>query len=62
MHFVFNEGSGGYSEYTPGYPAKIGCDKRHWELTDPWTPKGFRLAVATGETCPDFTPAPDEAL
>ena len=56
QHFLFETGSPGYSEMTPGYDASLYCAKDHWAVkfyND--SRDDVRRKLATAETCPDFT-------
>jgi hypothetical protein len=48
----------GYSEYTPGSPPSINCNKGHWREGQFFlgTEEAFKL-MCSAENCKDFCPA-----
>jgi hypothetical protein len=57
-HFYFSAGWAGYSEYTPGGDADMGCNK-HLVDFDMWgdTTETYRQKMLTAVNCPQFDPA-----
>lgn len=55
-HFCFSEEEKGYSEYTPGHPASLKCDKYYWNFSDI---ENFRLTMKLAESCSDFMASKD---
>lgn len=61
QHFYVKPGCCGYSEYTPGYDATIGCLKDHWEMDNYQTTAGqFRAFNRKAETCADYAPVRED--
>jgi hypothetical protein len=57
IHFSFDMGEAGYSEYTPGSDARFSCYKSHWEDIDNQggnNVEDFVKAIETAKTCSDF--------
>lgn len=55
-HFRYEEGDPGYSEYTPGSNASMGCGKGYWYWRN-YTAQDFRTKLLSAERCADFEPA-----
>ena len=56
-YYRFHPGYYGYSEYTPGCEADIGCYKQHWEL-DMYedTDESYQRKMENAKTCKDYDP------
>lgn len=52
--FNISFGSGGYSEYTPGYPGNAECCKGYWYLEEGDCNAQFREAIKNAEVCADY--------
>lgn len=54
-HFRFEPAGQSYSEWTPGYDARVFCAKGYWEL-DIFNDheEEFRAHQLKANTCPDF--------
>lgn len=50
-HFEFQPEYPGYSEWTPGSPLRMSCDRDHWALDGI---VDFRETMLTAQTCPDY--------
>jgi len=53
-HFYFQPFECGYSEYTPGCEASIGCYKDHWCFSDCKTEEDYRNNMLSARECSDF--------
>lgn len=54
-HFYFSSGSPGYSEYTPGSDASLGCTKQKWEYEpNNDTDQSFRKKMKTADNCEEY--------
>jgi len=53
-HFYIDGGSPGYSRYTPGDDASVGCNLDHWILERYDTSNSYRLKMEKAENCGDF--------
>lgn len=54
-HFHWTVGDYGYSEYTPGYDATMGCGEKKWDIDfyEDYEPT-FRKKMLQAETCDAF--------
>jgi len=53
-HFSFDEGSPGYSEYTPGTDWSMSCLKNHWSMSGSYiSEEDYRKNILMAETCKD---------
>jgi hypothetical protein len=61
LHCYYRPGERGYSEYTPGWDAAMGCGLYLWELDflDD-TEADFGRKMTSAETCPQYDPRPME--
>ena len=54
-HFWFSGGSGGYSEYTPGYAGSMSCAKNVWDAEmEGMHEDKLRELLTTAERCTNF--------
>lgn len=54
-HFSWTCGDAGYSEYTPGYPPRIGCDKDAWKInTEDADEDEIRTKLTMSSECDKF--------
>lgn len=54
-HFSFSSGDAGYSEYTTGYAASMGCDESVWDFSfNNSSQEELERVLKTAETCPKF--------
>ena len=53
-HFYLDMGSPGYSEWTPGFNARIGCYRSVWEMSNYGALSEFRGHIQKAETCKMF--------
>jgi hypothetical protein len=59
--WYFDGGDTGYSEYTPGYNASMGCYKDRWKkgtksisIMNIYSQEEFRKIILQAQTCPDY--------
>ncbi len=52
--FEIDSGTEGYSEWTPGDPARVGCQAGLWELERSDDAQDFRKKMLTAACCKDF--------
>ena len=53
-HYYFEPYERGYSDYTPGGPASIGCARRNWSMNKFVSEREYRDAMASAAQCRDF--------
>ena len=57
-HCHVDGGSAGYSEWTPGSPAEISCEKSRWSMNDYANRKTLAKDLETAATCELFEEDP----
>jgi hypothetical protein len=53
-HIVFDSGSPGYSDQTPGWGFSMSCTKGYWEFDNTDTLDDFREQLEAAVRCADF--------
>jgi len=56
LHLYFSGGSPGYSEYTPGWDASLGCIEGGWDFEEMSARTLHETMMSKAQSCPHWAP------